>query len=47
MRAGVHARTGADVSFRDVTIKIPEDVTRDVSDVTYRKRGLRFLRKVS
>ena len=24
MSAGVHARAGADVSFRDVTIKIPE-----------------------
>ena len=34
---------GADVSFRDVTIKIPvEDVTRDVSDVTHRKRELKF-----
>ena len=43
MRAGVHARE-ADMSFRDVTIKIPGpvDVTRDVSDVTHRKRGLRF-----
>ena len=37
-----HAR-GADMSFRDVTIKIPDrDVTRDVSDITHWKRGLRF-----
>ena len=34
---------GADVSFRDVTIKSQiENMTRDVSDVTHRKRGLRF-----
>ena len=34
---------GADVSFRDVSIKIPDrNETRDVSDVTHRKCGLRF-----
>ncbi len=34
---------GADVSFRDVKIKIPDrNETRDVSDVTHWKHGLRF-----
>ena len=37
---------GVDVSFRNVTIKIPEeDMTRDVRDVTLRKRGLKFEKK--
>ena len=40
MSAGLNA-CGADVSFRDVTIKIPyRNGDRDVSDVTHRKRGL-------
>ena len=38
MNAGVHARArGADVSFRDVKIKIPDRA--DVNDVIHRKRA--------
>ena len=41
MNAGVHARArGADVSFRDVKIKIPDRA--DVNDVIHRKRAEDF-----
>ena len=37
MNAGVHVRGRADVSFRDVKIKIPD--RGDVNHVMHRKRG--------
>ena len=46
MSAGIHARVrGADVSFRDVTIKIPDRKydQGDVNDVMHQKHAWRIL----